>query len=127
MIVADSDVLIDFLAGQEPAAGRVAHELRRGNLWTTVITRFELLSGAKGTRQAQIISRLLDSMKTAPLDISEADRAASIRRTLEGKGIEIGMADSLIAGIVLHIGGTLLTRNRRHFERVEGLDLARLE
>jgi len=37
------------------------------------------------------------------------------------------MAESLIAGISLHIGGILLTRNRRHFERVEGLDLARLE
>ena len=34
------------------------------------------------------------------------------------------MADSLIAGIVLHSGGRLLTRNVRHFERVEGLTLA---
>jgi predicted nucleic acid-binding protein len=59
MIVADTDVLIDFLAAREPAA-----------IW---------------------------------------------------------MADSLIAGIALHVGGTLLTRNQRHFERVEGLDLARFE
>jgi len=34
------------------------------------------------------------------------------------------MTDSLIAGIVLHSGGRLLTRNVRHFERVEGLTLA---
>lgn len=127
MIVADTDVLIDFLAGRDPAAGRVTNELRSGNLWTTVITRFEMLSGVRNEREARIVGDLLASVRVASLDASAADRAALIRRALERKGVGIGMADSLIAGIVLHIGGTLLTRNRRHFERVEGLDLARLE
>jgi len=36
------------------------------------------------------------------------------------------MADSLIAGIVLTPDAILLTRNRKHFERVEGLKLASL-
>lgn len=127
MIVADSDVLIDFLGGREPAAGRVTREIESGNLWTTVITRFELLSGARGSREVRIVSELLDSIKIAPLDVSAADRAALVRRILERKGVGIGMADSLIAGIALHIGAVLLTRNRRHFERVEGLDVAQLE
>jgi len=127
MTLADTDVLIDFLAGRGPAAERVARELGSGNLWTTVITRFEMLSGARGPRAKQIVGELLDHMKIVPLDASAADRAADVRRTLEQKGIGIGMADSLIAGIALQIGGTLLTRNLRHFKRVEGLDLARLE
>ena len=127
MIVADTDVLIDFLAGREPSAGRVARELERGNLWATVITRFEMLSGARGAREMRIVSELLDSMKIVPLDVCAADRAAVVRRALERKGVGIGMADSLIAGMALHVGGTLLTRNRRHFERVEGLDLVPLE
>ena len=37
------------------------------------------------------------------------------------------MADSLIAGITLARGGVLMTRNRRHFERVAGLGLADLK
>ena len=41
-------------------------------------------------------------------------------------GQTIGMADSLIAGIALAQGRILLTRNRRHFERVSGLELAEL-
>ena len=127
MTLADTDVLIDFLAGREPAAERVARELESGNLWTTVITRFEMLSGARSTRETKIIGELLDSMKIVPLDVSAADRAANIRRALERKGVGIGMADSLIAGIVLQVGGTLLTRNLRHFQRVEGLDLVRFE
>ena len=67
MIVADSDVLIDFLGGREPDAGRVTREIESGNLWTTVITRFELLSGARGSREVRIVSELLDSIKIAPL------------------------------------------------------------
>ena len=35
----------------------------------------------------------------------------------------IPMADLAIAGICLELGASLLTRNRRHFERIEGLRL----
>lgn len=126
MIVADTDVLIDFLVGHEPAAARVALELEHGALRTTAITRFELLSGARDERQRGAILKVLDAMVTLPLSADAADRAAQVRRDLEARGTPIGMADSLIAGIVLHAGDILLTRNRAHFERVEGLSLGRL-
>jgi hypothetical protein len=42
-------------------------------------------------------------------------------QTLAAAGIDMGMGDSLIAGIVLVHRGILLTRNRRHFERVSDL------
>jgi predicted nucleic acid-binding protein len=56
-------------------------------------------------------------------DAEAADAASEIRRALERSGHGIGMADSLIAGIVIRNGGRLLTRNRRHFERVPGISL----
>jgi tRNA(fMet)-specific endonuclease VapC len=126
MTIADTDVLIDFLAGAEPAAARVAAELERGSLRTTAVTRFELLSGARSARQESLIGRLLAAIPALPLDDAAADQAAAVRRSLERSGAAIGMADSLIAGIVLHHGAVLLTRNRRHFERVSGLHLADL-
>lgn len=127
MIVADTDVLIDFLAGQEPVASRVALELESGALHTTAVSRFELMSGARTERQRAIIHRLLEALGTLPLASEAADRAAQVRRTLEARGASIGMADSLVAGIVLEAGAVLLTRNRSHFERVDGLTLGRLE
>ena len=54
MTLADTGVLIDFLAGRKPAAERVARELESGTLWTTVITRFEMLSGARSARETQV-------------------------------------------------------------------------
>ena len=126
MIVADSDVLIDFLAGREPAASRVAIELETRTFGTTVVTRFELLAWARDQTAEGLLRRLLDPLITLPLDRTAADRAASVRKALDLRGQGIGMADSLIAGIVLARGGMLLTRNRKHFERVEGLKLATL-
>jgi tRNA(fMet)-specific endonuclease VapC len=126
MIIADTDVLIDFLSASEPAAGRVRTELQNGRLATTVITRFELLSGARSARALRAIGQLLEALKTVELDSAAADRAAEVRRLLERKGSMIGMADSLIAGIVLNVSGVLLTRNRRHFERIGGLAIATL-
>jgi tRNA(fMet)-specific endonuclease VapC len=123
-IVADTDVLIDFLAGHEPSASRIALELERGGLKTTVVTRFELLAGATSARQMGNIRGLLDAVPELPLDSRAADRAAEVRRVLEKQGRPIGMGDSLIAGIVLAVGGILLTRNLKPFERVEGLRLS---
>ena len=124
MIIADTDVLIDYLNGRNPSADRVALELGAG-LKTTVITRFELLSGARSTHQETIAIDLLAAVEALPLDGKSADWAARVYRALEGGGRRIGMADSLIAGIVLRHGGLLLTRNRKHFERVPGLKLVR--
>lgn len=127
MIVADTDVLIDFLTGHEPVATRIARELEGGRLATTAVSRFELRAGVRNPKQERAVRQLLDALVTLDLDARAADRAADVRRSLEKAGAPIGMADSLIAGIVLQAGGRLLTRNRRHFERVAGLALAAFE
>lgn len=126
MTIADSDVLIDFLSNVEPSASHVARELERGRLVTTAINRFELLSGARTERQERTIRELLAVLPTLPINEITADRSAEVRRKLESAGLAIGMADSLIAGVALSQGAVLLTRNRRHFDRVVGLKLADL-
>ena len=123
MTIADTDVLIDYLAGNGEADA-VERLLRRGALRTTVISRFELLSGAKNPKQLGRLLQLLGAVPSLLLDVAAAGAASEIRRSLERSGNPIGMADSLIAGIVTSNGGTLLTRNRRHFERVPGIRLA---
>jgi tRNA(fMet)-specific endonuclease VapC len=123
MTIADTDVLIDYLAGKGEADA-VERLLRLGTLRTTVISRFELLSGARSPMQLALLVQLLGAVPSLDLDDAAADEASAIRRSLERSGKGIGMADSLIAGIVKRNGGTLLTRNRRHFERVPGITLA---
>jgi len=127
MILADTDVLIDYLEGRGPGAEAVFQALRLDRLQTTTINYFELLAGARRRRQQESVLALLESIQVLPLDVDAARRAAEVRQLLERSGIGIGMGDSLIAGIALARGATLLTRNRRHFERVPGLPLAELQ
>lgn len=122
MILADSDVLIDFLRGREPTRSRIELELQH-DLATTVVTAFELLSGARADRHLEKVELLLDALRVLPLDAEAAAAAAKVRRELEAKGQGIGMADCLIAGVCLSRNAVLLTRNRAHFGRVPGLKL----
>jgi predicted nucleic acid-binding protein len=69
------------------------------------------------------VRRLVAAIPVLPLDREAATRAAVVRQRLARKGVPIGMADSLIAGIALVNNLPLLTRNRKHFENVEGLRL----
>jgi len=47
MIIADTDVLIDYLEGRLPGAEAVSQALRCDQLQTTTINYFELLAGAR--------------------------------------------------------------------------------
>jgi len=124
MIVADADVLVDYLRGQGSMVERIAFELQHG-LATTVVSAFELWAGAVGsTKRERAVDVLLAALTILPLDAEDARCAASLRRGLEQAGTSIGMADSLIAGICVRHRAVLITRNRAHFERVPNLTLS---
>lgn len=125
MIVADTDVLVDFLRGGG-AAARVELEISTGTLCTTAVAAFELWQGARTTRAEQDVKTLLEALEVLPLDARAAELAGGVRRVLLARGTDIGVADSLVAGICLRQNGMLLTRNREHFERVQGLQLSTL-
>jgi predicted nucleic acid-binding protein len=123
MMIADTDVLIDFLRNRQPVADSIAEMLEKGILSTTSITRFELLAGVRTVKEKNIVDLLLETLPCFPLDEQAADSAAEIRRQLDETGQGIGMADSLIAGITVASKGILLTRNRKHFERIPQLSI----
>jgi tRNA(fMet)-specific endonuclease VapC len=126
LIVADTDVLIDALRGREPSASRVRAGLRDRSLVTTSISAFELLSGGRTEHERQAVETLLAALSTLPFDDGASEHAASCRVQLEASGQMVGMADYLIAGICLSRALSLLTRNRKHFERMPNLVLADL-
>ena len=126
MIIADTDVLIDYLAGSQPATDQVSAYAESDGLQTSAVTCYELLSGARYGKHGEAVRRLVGAIPVLPLDREAATRAADVRQRLARGGVSIGMADSLIAGIALVNGLPLLTRNRKHFENVEGLRLVPL-
>ncbi len=124
MIVADSDVLIDFLRGRGDGARRVELALRSGSFATTAITAFQIRSGARTEKQRKSVDTLLEAMTILPFGPEEARIAAELRLQVEEQGLPIGMADYMIAATCIATDSILLTRNLKDFARVKGLRLS---
>jgi tRNA(fMet)-specific endonuclease VapC len=123
LILADTDVLIDYLAGTHSIADQVKSYIESDRFQTTAVSCFELLSGAGDNRRGDEVRRLLAAIPVLALDREGATQAAIVRQQLSSDGLSIGMGDSLIAGIALANDLPLFTRNLKHFENVRNLDL----
>jgi len=123
VILADTDILIDYLNGRPPVADRVAELIAAESLQTSSVNCFELLSGARPGKRGDRARDLVENIPVLSLDLAAAKKAAEIRQSSEAHGDAIGMADSLIAGIAVANDLPLMTRNRRHFEGVAGIRL----
>ncbi|MGH3766041.1 MAG: type II toxin-antitoxin system VapC family toxin [Pseudonocardiaceae bacterium] len=122
LVVADTDLIIDFLRGRGPGARLIRELLVERRLRLTAVTGFELRVGTDFLDRREQILRLFRS-RTVALDLASALRAGEIAAVLNKAGSAIGFADCLQAGICLRHDLPLATRNRKHFERVEGLQL----
>ncbi len=123
MILADTDVLIDYLNGKQPAFDRISEHIRAESLQTSSVNCLELLCGAREGKRGERVHHLVNEIPILPLTLDSSRAASEIWQRLQLKGISIGMADSLIAGIALVHDLPLMTRNRRHFEEIEGLQI----
>ena len=124
MIIADTDVLIDFLRGNGDSAKRIAIELETRSFGTTVITAFEIRAGARTARQMSAVDTLLDAMNILPFGPEEARIAAEVRQQVESQGKPIRIAEYMIAAICIADGSVLITRNLEAFGRVKGLKIS---
>lgn len=124
-VVVDSDVLIDYFAGISPSAGAVRGLLQADRLGLTTLTVFELSCGADTEARQRDLALLVDAARVVlSLSVAAAQRAAEHFRILKTQGETLPAPDLLIAGCCLAAGLPLLTRNRKHFARIHGLDLA---
>ncbi len=122
-VVVDTDLLIDYFAGVSPGTEAIAQLLREDRLAVTTLSLFELACGAQTPDQIRDLELLLQAVSLIPLDAAAALRAGAVYRQLKAKGQLIEIPDLLIAGCCLAAEMPLLTRNRAHFQRIEGLAL----
>ena len=126
LVVVDTDLLVDFLRGKGAGVGLVRTLLVEHRLRLTAVTGFELRVGTDFLARRDEILRLFRS-RTLPLDLASALRGGEVAAALRALGQGIGFADSLQAGICLRHDLPLVTRNRRHFDRIPGLPLADID
>ena len=68
IVIADTDVVIDFFSGEEPVASTVADFIYEGGLALTSVTVFELYAGITGKKRLKQIDDLISIMPVFPLE-----------------------------------------------------------
>lgn len=96
---------------------------QRGRVAVSAMTVFELQAGARSPRQQDVVATLLAAVQVLPVDADVAVAAGCWFRDLKARGQETGAADCLIGATCAEHGAELVTRHRRHFERMPAVRL----
>lgn len=126
MVCVDTDFLIDLLRLDQRARNKLDSLIREGmELSTTPINACELFRGAYVSKNpsqvVQNVKGLVERLRLLDFDAEVAETYGRIYSQMRAKGVDIGDMDTLIASIALAHNEVLLTKNRKHFEKVPGL------
>ena len=119
----DTDVIINHLRGTE----QLPEEIYKNEIYISIITYAELIYGAQKSHTPEKTRQtVLDFLEHIPCKILNLDNEtiftyASIKASLEKKGMPLDDFDLLIASTALENDCTLLTKNTKHFKRIPDL------
>ena len=122
----DTDWAIDYLNGIPRTVHRV-DALRSEGISISIISVAEIyegvLNGNDPVREERLLTDFLRQHPTVHLDVAACRIFGIERARLRAAGTPIQDMDLLIGATALRHDLTLLTNNRRHFERLPGLNI----
>lgn len=123
MAIVDTSTVVDVGKNNRHAIDAVRKVGESGEpLCLSTISIFELSSG-KPPGISSSRKQLVDSMRVLPLQQKYAEEAGKIYRELMDAGLEIGVADCMIAATAICEKQALITANAKHFARISGLEV----
>ncbi len=129
MFLLDTNVLSELIR-KHPNSGVLARVelLNASDCFASEVTLFELRYGAMLREDAAVFwerihGELIPAATWLPVNGRIHLRAADLAADLESRGERIGNEDCWIAATAIEHQLTLVTRNVRHFERIDGLSL----
>jgi tRNA(fMet)-specific endonuclease VapC len=121
----DSNVIIEFLRYEPSRLTQRFDQLPDDDAVVSTAVLSELLFGIKRSAKPEVnrhaLEAILKRLLVLSYDAEAAEHYAEIRFHLEKQGTPIGPMDTLIVAHARSLGLTLVTNNRREFERVPGL------
>jgi tRNA(fMet)-specific endonuclease VapC len=118
----DPDFLIEVVRGERSAVALLKQLERQERPTISAITAFEVTDTDRERDRALLVD-FVGTFDIAVVDASVAIAAAQLSQALRARGRAIPPGDLLIAATCVLRGLTLVTRNRRHFDRIRGLRL----
>ncbi len=97
-----------------------------GSISTSIINHYEILSGLKYRDNKNFLEKyekFVENINILNIDIKTVETSSRIYADLRKKGINVGQADILIAGICLAHKLALVTNNEKHYKDINGLEI----
>jgi tRNA(fMet)-specific endonuclease VapC len=128
ILALDANVVVDVMRRRTPVVGCWQAAVSSGARFVvSSIVMHELEAGADLSARPDIqrarLREVFAEAQPCDFDLNDARISGRVRARLQIGGVPIGPLDTLIAGQALARGWTLVTRNIKHFGRVEGLPL----
>lgn len=123
IILVDTSILIDYYRKTDKEKSVWLGLVRNGYSFAiSAVTKYEIYSGATPA-QLKFWDSVLQAITVLPLDEISVDTAVLLNSALKRKRKQIDLADLFIAATAIANNFSLATLNRKHFERIDSLQL----
>ncbi len=117
-ILVDTDVLIDFLRGNDKAIAFI-DELSPHIILSPIVIA-ELYAAVKGVDELSVLDNFVSLFPTAPIN-SEIAKAGGLYKRDFGKSHGVGLADAILAATADKENAELKTLKVKHYPMIKGL------
>ena len=117
-ILVDTDVLIDFLRGNDKAIAFI--EEFSPHIILSPIVVAELYAGVKGSHELSILNNFVSLFRVVPIDTELAKSGGLYKRDF-AKSHGVGLADALLAATAIKENAELKTLNVKHYPMIKRL------
>ncbi|MBS7622450.1 type II toxin-antitoxin system VapC family toxin [Candidatus Bathyarchaeota archaeon] len=125
MVCLDTSFIIALIRRDSAAEKKLEECLaKEARLSTTPITACELFKGAYKTGKNENIAKVRETLSFLELldfSVEACERYGGLVNELHLRGSPIGDLDTMVASIALTHGEPLLTSDKEHFGKVQGL------
>lgn len=124
MYLIDTDICIQFMRNEKNVVDLIS---RLDNINISIITLSELFFGIYNSknveRHKKALADFLTNVSVLNVDFSVANNFGKIKAKLKNKGAFIGNFDMINAAFALIYDFVLITRNIKHYEKIEGIKI----
>lgn len=125
--IIDTDILSLFFRGQPQVVAQFrAYTEAYDKINISIITYYEILSGLKhrdARNQLEVFLDFASQNEVIPLTEYSVSLSADMYAATRTQGSPIDDIDILIAGIAMANDWVLVTHNRKHFEKIDGIEV----
>lgn len=127
MACLETTFVIDYLRGDIRAKDELQRMKKQGeNITIASPTVMEIITGASlstSDKEKEEIVLFISSLAILPLDRESSFKAGEIEAKLIMGGDSIEKIDIMIAAIAIQNNEAIITRNKKHFEKIQGLKI----